>query len=282
MIKIADSHNDFIIEITGRERDCYLFCCQNAGVEIISSAVFTTSRKLNINDIKKYADEIDLLNKKFNVRLLLSIEDLGFIQEDELSDLIHLKPFSCTLTWNNKNKLAGGAKDNGGITAFGKKVINLLEENNIFVDTAHLNRQSFYEFAKMTNKPIFNSHSNIYKLRHHKRNLTDKQIELIVKSDGYLGLTIYDEFISKAKVVDEKTVALQFDYLIKKFGHRNFGLGTDFYGIDNTNLPKDIKGYDDISKISNELINLGYNSEIIECLIGKNFENFLKRNHILK
>ena len=104
---------------------------------------------------------------------------------------------------------------------------------------------------------------------------------MIVKSNGYLGLTIYDKFVGKEGKVDSKTIALQFDYLIKKFGYKNFGFGTDFYGIDTNNLPKDIKSYEDIEKIARELKKLGYSEKIIECITYKNYEDFLKRNNLI-
>lgn len=282
MIKIADSHNDFMTKITAKEKDCYLSHCQKVGVKIISCAIFTTNLKLNISDISNFNNELTTLNKKFkDLTLLLSIEDIGFIKESDIEKLIKLRPICCTLTWNFDNQLAGGALGGKSITKFGEEVIHKLENENIFVDTAHMNKKSFWKFCKLTKKPIYNSHSNIYDLKRHKRNLTDKQIEMIVKSKGYLGLTIYDKFVGKEGKVDSKIIALQFDYLIKKFGYKNFGFGTDFYGIDTNNLPKDIKSYEDIEKIARELKKLGYSEKIIECITYKNYEDFLKRNNLI-
>ncbi len=282
MIKIADSHNDFMTKITAKEKDCYLSQCQKVGVKIISCAIFTSNLKLCIDDLYNFKNEIVKLKNKYkDIFLLFSIEDIGFIHEEDIDKFIKLRPISCTLTWNFDNQLAGGAFGGKSITKFGEEVIHKLENENIFVDTAHMNKKSFWKFCKLTKKPIYNSHSNIYELKRHKRNLTDKQIEMIVKSNGYLGLTIYDKFVGKEGKVDSKTIALQFDYLIKKFGYKNFGLGTDFYGIDINNLPKDIKSYEDIEKIVRELKKLGYSEKIIECILYKNYEDFLKRNNLI-
>lgn len=282
MIKIADSHNDFMTKITAKEKDCYLSHCQKVGVKIISCAIFTSNLKLCIDDLYNFKNEIVKLKNKYkDIFLLFSIEDIGFIHEEDIDKFIKLRPISCTLTWNFDNQLAGGAFGGKSITKFGEEVIHKLENENIFVDTAHMNKKSFWKFCKLTKKPIYNSHSNIYELKRHKRNLTDKQIEMIVKSNGYLGLTIYDKFVGKEGKVDSKTIALQFDYLIKKFGYKNFGLGTDFYGVDTNNLPKDIKSYEEIEKIARELKKLGYSEKIIECITYKNYEDFLKRNNLI-
>ena len=282
MINIADSHNDFMTKITAKEKDCYLSHCQKVGVKIISCAIFTSNLKLCIDDLYNFKNEIVKLKNKYkDIFLLFSIEDIGFIHEEDIDKFIKLRPISCTLTWNFDNQLAGGAFGGKSITKFGEEVIHKLENENIFVDTAHMNKKSFWKFCKLTKKPIYNSHSNIYELKRHKRNLTDKQIEMIVKSNGYLGLTIYDKFVGKEGKVDSKTIALQFDYLIKKFGYKNFGLGTDFYGVDTNNLPKDIKSYEEIEKIARELKKLGYSEKIIECITYKNYEDFLKRNNLI-
>ena len=144
-----------------------------------------------------------------------------------------------------------------------------------------LNKKSFWQFARLTTKPIYNSHSNVYALKIHKRNLTNKQIKAIVESNGFIGLTLYSKFI-KNKGITSKDIAKQFNYLINNFGYKNFGLGTDFYGFNFKYAPKDVKNYNQISNIVKELKKLGHKKEIINCLLWKNYYDFLKRTNQLK
>ena len=200
-MRICDAHTDFLTEIKDKiERENYIKSISKiAGV--ISCAVFTSNSTICLNDVENFKLEIEDYNKKYHTKLLLSIEDLGFIKsKQELYDLIKLKPISVTLTWNGYNQFSGGAHTNKGLTKLGFKTIRILEENNILIDTAHLSRKAFYQFAKITTKPIYNSHSNINLLFRHKRNLTDKQLELIVKTDGFLGLTFYEKFLANNKI----------------------------------------------------------------------------------
>lgn len=276
-MKISDSHNDFLTSIDSFvDREKYINEIQSFGVKTISCAVFTTHNPINIEDVIKYNLELEYLNKKYDINLILSIEDLGFIKtRQELVDLINLRPFSTTLTWNDCNQFSGGANSLTGLSRLGKTYINILEQNKVLIDTAHLSRHSFWDFCKQTSLPIYNSHSNIYNIHYHNRNLTNTQISQIVNSNGYLGITLYDKFVSYNKI-SSKDIATQFDYLIQKFGYKNFGLGSDFYGIDNKNLPIDIQNYINLSNIVEELKNLGYNNDIIEHLLYKNFENFMQ------
>ena len=277
-MNISDSHNDFLTTIdTADDRECYIKDISSIGVTNISCAVFTTERCLTVKDVIRYSQELGKLKRKYNINLILSIEDLGFVTNKyKLQKIVNLKPFSVTLTWNEANQFGGGAHTKLGLTPLGKTYVKILEQNNILIDTAHMSNRLFWDFCKITTFPIYNSHSNIYSLKHHKRNLTDKQIEHIVQSNGYLGLTLYDEFISQGNITSHN-VAKQFDYLIQKFGNKNFGLGTDFYGISTNRLPNDIKGYAQINNLINKLKLFGYDNEIIDCIIFKNFEDFLIR-----
>ncbi len=275
-MKISDAHTDFLTEIKNqKEREKYINKIKNK-IKTISCAVFSTNSTISVKDVENYFLETKKYNKKFKINLLLSIEDFGFVDnEDELNKLIKLKPFSVTLTWNYENQYAGGAYTNKGLTKKGINVIKKLEENNILIDTAHLSRKAFNQFSKITTKPIFNSHSNINQLFKHKRNLTDRQIKRIVNTDGFLGLTFYEKFISSEKI-SCKDIALQLDYLIKKFGHKNFGVGTDLFGVENQYLPKDFKSYFDVENLIYELKQLHYSNKIIKAIFYKNFQKFIK------
>ena len=268
IMKLCDAHNDFLTYFkTFKEKINYVKKLKN--IKYLCCAVFTTENNINISDLIKLKNELYILQTYTKTKLLFTIEDIGFVDNvEKLNQLIKLKPFAVTLCWNYKNKLCSGTLGKGGITKWGKFVVKVLENNNILIDTAHMNKQSFKNFVGVTTKPIFNSHSNIYSLHKHKRNLTNKQIKAIVDSGGYLGLTIYPNFISK-KVVTSFDVAKQIDYLIKNLGYRNFGFGTDFFGVNI--LPQNINNYFNLNNVKNDLINMGYKNKIIKYIFYKNF-----------
>ena len=269
---ISDSHNDFLTNLSKINIEKYIKNLNN--IKLISCAIFTTNKQFNIKDINNYKKLINKLNKKYNLNLILSIEDLDFINNfHNLDKLIKLKPFSTTLTWNDANKFAGGANTDLGLTDQGILAITKLEENNILVDTAHMSRESFYNFTEISRLPIYNSHSNIDTLYSHSRNLTDDQISMIVNSNGYLGLTIYEKFISDHKI-SSLDIAMQFDYLIRTFSSYHFGFGTDFYGIDTEYLPTDISSYEDLNTVANTLLDLHHSHGVVERVMYKNFLDF--------
>ncbi|MBE5741231.1 MAG: hypothetical protein E7351_01710 [Clostridiales bacterium] len=275
-MKISDSHTDFMTSIDSRDKREKYISTICGKVKNLCCAIFTTNKNFSVEDIINFKKEIDYLQGKYKINLLFSLEDIGFIKnEEELYRIVSLRPFSVTLTWNNSNQFAGGAHTDKGLTKLGRRCVRILETNGILVDTAHLSRRAFWEFSKITIFPIFNSHSNIFSLKRHKRNLTDKQIERIVISGGYVGLTLYDEFVGRTKG-DSMKIVEQFDYLVQRFGDKCFGFGTDLYGIEEENLPIDIKKYHDFYLIEKTMINLGFNKKLINKIFFKNFEKLLK------
>ena len=54
--------------------------------------------------------------------------------------------------------------------------------------------------------------------------------------------------------------------MIKNFGYKNFGFGTDLYGIENEYLPKDFQSYLDAERLVRELKRLNYSQKIIDAI----------------
>ena len=101
-----------------------------------------------------------------------------------------------------------------GLNEFGKEVINVCQENKVLIDVSHIGEKSFWDIAKISSKPFIASHSSVYNLCPHFRNLKDDQIEEIKKSKGLIGLNPYPFFIDKSfKERENKERKKYSDYL---------------------------------------------------------------------
>jgi membrane dipeptidase len=112
------------------------------------------------------------------------------------------------LTWNTSNAIAISARDEnngkpGGLTVFGKSVVKRMNELGMLVDVSHLGETAFWDVAEISNAPIIASHSNVYNLAPHFRNLTDEQIKAIAKSGGYIGINFYNKFLDAGANVNQ-------------------------------------------------------------------------------
>lgn len=105
------------------------------------------------------------------------------------------------LTWNTSNAIGVSARDEtergkkGGLTEFGKKVVARMNELGMMVDVSHLGETAFLDVAEISKDPIIASHSCVYRLSPHYRNLTDDQIKAVAKSGGYIGVNFFCKFL---------------------------------------------------------------------------------------
>ena len=281
-MKIFDLHNDFLTEIKrDGAKEKFLKSSKTKPTENIVSAVW--SSKMNaetaLETIEHAHDFLEKCNDNENVKmpkLMLSIEDLHFLSKYNLQRVINANPVSVTLTWNYNNNLAGGAHDGGDMTIFGLETVETLENNHIFVDTAHLSEKSFMSFAKVTQKPILCSHTSCDALKNHCRNLKDYQLEMIKESGGLVGVCLVSDFLTNMKKATVGDVAKNIDYIVSRFGKEFCALGTDFYGT--KKLPKYLVNYSSLSLLEDRLRFMGYDTQTIEDIFFNNAYNFFRNN----
>lgn len=205
--------------------------------------------------------------------LYFAVEDMHFFGFSLSEKLLSLKPVYCGLTWNFDNGLAGGALSGGTLTEKGKSVISFLNENGIAVDTAHLNKQSFYEVVDAA-ETVIDSHTFVYDINPHPRNITFEQIEIIVKRGGLVGFTPVVGFVGGG--VDRFVTGI--DECLQRFGDDRFAIGTDING--SVDFPRELTDYDGYKVLGMKLSKLGYSSETIDKLMNKNAAEFCRRRRL--
>ncbi len=270
MYKIFDLHNDYFLKLkSNSKKDKYVRSCKS-GSEGIVTAVWTS--ELSSDDsIRQIELARDYVNSHDD--LFLGVEDLHFLNKDNIEKFLSFRPVYAGLTWNTCNCLAGGAHESGKLTLFGKNILRALEANNIKLDTAHLNEDSFVDISKVTSKPLFCSHTAFYGLQPNKRNLKDYQLKMIVDSGGLVGLCLVSDFLNGSARCGVEDIASHIDYFACKFGINNLALGTDFYGT--SHLPKDITSYKNlITKLSSLLQKMGYTEKSITKIFYENASEF--------
>lgn len=157
---------------------------------------------LSVNDIRKAAREHKLA-------ALLGVEG-GHMIENDMQNLVSLYQSGArymTLTWNNSTPWATSAADETtpggalnsegkkGLTAFGKQIVQKMNELGMLVDLSHVGEQTFWDVMQATTKPVLVSHSCVYTLCPHRRNLKDEQIKAVAKNGGVIQLNFYSGFL---------------------------------------------------------------------------------------
>ena len=246
---MIDLHNDALLELPPDQLLPYLRQAKCYGVDEIWLSVWTTelSDPLAVITEKKALLDGIANNPQYPV-CRLHVEDAWFLNADNIGDLIALHPHSIGLTWNAANRLAGGAHSHNGITPLGYQMIERLEDADIQIDTAHLNRRSFWQFARVTTRPLICTHTALHAVHHHARNLNNRQIRAIIKSGGYIGLALVPKFLTKTTTsCGIHDLVKHISYFKKHFGSTALHWGSDFYGTEH--LPIAINDYQDIIQL---------------------------------
>lgn len=134
------------------------------------------------------------------------------------------------VTWNNSNDWATSAKDETekgdsldfiGLTDFGRDVIRKCNELGVMVDVSHAGEQTFWDIIETSTKPIIASHSSVYAICPHYRNLKDDQLIAMKENGGVIFVNFYPGYIDstysqKYDVIKEK-FKLELDSLANKY-----------------------------------------------------------------
>lgn len=136
------------------------------------------------------------------------------------------------LTWNHANALSGssGEQPERGLSPLGRQFMAKMEDLHILVDVSHLSEAGFWDVAELARRPFLASHSNAKSVWDHTRNLTDGQINAIIKNQGVIGLNFYKDFVGGRQ--DLGALRAHLDHILELGGASNIALGGDWDGCD--------------------------------------------------
>ena len=211
--------------------------------------------------------------RKGRKSIMLAIEN-GLALNHELANVKHFAQRGVvyiTLCHNGDNDICDSAKGcntHNGVSQFGEKVIQQMNQCGIMVDLSHAGEKSFYDALDISQTPIVCSHSSCRALCDHPRNLTDDQMRALAQAGGVMQITLYPGFLrqqGEATVMD----ALQhLEHAIQIMGIDHVGLGTDFDGDGG------VCGLADSSEMiqfTQHLLRRKYNLRDIEKIWGANW-----------
>ena len=264
----------------------------------------------------KSTDDISSLDIKNTLGVVLGMENGAPIE----GDLSRVQFFYdrgiryITLTHSKTNHISDSSYDEniqwGGLSDFGKQLIEEMNSVGIMVDISHVNDDAFYQAIEISNTPVIASHSS---LRHFtpgfERNVDDEMLKALAKKGGVIQINFGSSFITEApglyfdkikkyindQVIDLKNASkedidkVRAEFMSKNpFPYANVSLVADhidrvvvLVGIDHVGLGSDFdgvgdslpEGLKDVSMYPNlikELLNRGYKKEDIRKILSGN------------
>ncbi|MCR8642112.1 dipeptidase [Paenibacillus sp. N1-5-1-14] len=210
---------------------------------------------------------------------LLTIEGADTLMGDPmlLRTVYRLGVRAIGLTWNYANWAADGANEprKGGLTLLGRQFVKECNQLGMMIDVSHLSEKAFWDVAEASTKPFFASHSNAIQICQHQRNLTNDQIQELIRIDGIMGLNFVPYFVTNEKTVSIKDILKHIDHVCALGGVNHIGFGADFDGI--TQFIPGLLNAGDYQNLAEELYKR-YQKEEVEGFLHKNWMRYLHKN----
>lgn len=210
------------------------------------------------------------------------------------------------LTYNPANQLGDGsmAKENRGLTPFGREVVARLNARRVMVDLSHSGEQTCLDAARVSSAPISINHTGCRAVTDLPRNKTDAELRLVAEKGGFVGI-YFMPFLHTSGHAHAEDVVAHIDHAVQVCGEDHVGIGTDgtvtqiddlhayqaalakeiaqrrAAGIsaageraDTYPFVVDLRGPQQFHKLAQLLEQKGYAEARIEKILGLNFLNF--------
>jgi membrane dipeptidase len=224
----------FSVYCDGDTKNAYAFA--NREMDSLDAVVLRNPGK-----IVKVFNTAELLKavKHHKIAAMFGVEGGHMIENDldKLDALYKRGARYLTLTHNIAPSWATSAADetthpnlpHKGLTDFGKQVVQRMNQLGMIIDVSHVGEQTFWDIIGLSSKPIMASHSCVYNLTPHRRNLKDDQIKAIAKNGGVIQLNFNPGFIDSS--FGKKEDAFLKRHAAEKDSLMKAGMG-DFYSMD--------------------------------------------------
>lgn len=306
-MKIIDLHCDALMKLSDAkgklsfkdapELDINLMKLQQGKVKLQAFAIFVYPSMPGANQFQEIMDQIhyfysEVLAKNPEMKLIKQWSELALLKEEEIGAILTLEGVdaigndfhkltllyelgvrSIGLTWNNANLAADGVGESrgAGLSYFGKRLVEWCNHHDVFVDVSHLHPTGFWEVMELAKYPIA-SHSNATAICDHRRNLTDAQIQAMIKRDAMIHIVFCPPFVKKGGNATIEDVLQQIHHIVELGGIKNIGFGSDFDGIESK-----VENLSDAAMYQNliEALKAHYTEEEISGFAHQNFINHL-------
>lgn len=170
------------------------------------------------------------------------------------------------------NEVGGSAHgwDKGGITSFGRQVVQRLNEKSIIIDLAHASPALIDDVLSLTRNPVIVSHTGVQGTCPGPRNLSDAQLRAIGRNGGIVGIGFFEGALC---AMTPQGIARAIRHAVSIAGIQHVALGSDFDGA--TRAVFDARG---MPLLTQALMDEGFNDQEIADLMGHNVLRFLKHN----
>ena len=210
------------------------------------------------------------------------------------------------LTYNLKNSVGDGClqPNAGGLTSFGKEVVNKMNEMGLLIDLSHCSTKTTHESILASDQPVSITHSGCKAVYDHPRSKRDEELKLMANRGGVIGIYMMPFLNANDQPTSEHLLA-HIEHAVNVCGEDHVGIGSDlsitphvvtdeyiaqhikFAEIRNSAgiaapredeffFVKDMNSALRMEMIGNKLLERGHSVDRVEKILGKNWERLFK------
>ncbi len=248
--------------------------CHKTVLDLIDSTYAQVQRYGDVCGIALNRDDVVKLKAEGKKAIFIGVEnaigigtDLDRVNELKLRGV---KYITLSHTYDNQvcHSSSNTADAKKGLTKFGRKLVKEMNKQGILIDLSHTSEGTFWDVVKLSDKPVFCSHSGARALCNNDRNLTDEQLKALAENGGVVHAVAYAGFLKEDKQATIDDYIRHIDHMVKVAGIDHVGIGTDFDG--GGGVPG-FEADNDMVNVTMKLLEKGYSESDIEKLWGGNF-----------
>lgn len=255
--------------------------------------------------------DLEAARRAGEVAVVAGVEGGYPIQDDlEAVDALHEAGARClTLTWMEPTAwadAAGADPVHGGLTRFGRRVVERLRGLGMLVDVSHASDEAARDALQVAGGGILASHSGARSVADHPRNLPDDLLEALAAAGGAVGVVFFPAYLDEAcgrefgalradldvdlstregrrafdRAVRERLdpppmarICEHAEHIRAVAGEAAVALGSDFDGV--PVLPRGMRDVRDLPALVELLARRGWKDEPLEALLGANLRRVI-------
>ena len=253
------------------------------------AAMFRLAAQSNgqIKVVRTCGELVESLRRKI-IAMVLHFEGAEAIDPalDSLEVFYQAGLRSLGLAWSRPNAFARGvpfrfphSPDTGpGLSEAGRQLVAACNRLGIMIDLAHLNAKGFWDVTEISDAPLVVTHAGVHALCPSTRNLTDKQLDAVGRSDGVVGVNFHVGFLRKDGLLESDTpldeIVSHINYIARRIGIEHVALGSDFDGAVMPLKLGDVAGMPKLIKI---LQAQGFDNEALRKITLENWVRVLRQ-----
>jgi len=165
-----------------------------------------------------------------------------------------------------------GRRRDQGLTPLGREFVQRLDEQRIFVDLAHINREGFFDAVEVHDrtKPLLVTHTGVKAVTDHWRNLDDAQLRAVAETGGTVGVMYQSDFLGEPWWGGRaEAVVRHLEHIVDVAGEDCASLGSDWDGA--ICPPRDLQTPLDLPRLPEIMLRRGWKQDRIRKVLGGSF-----------